>query len=189
MKETKESVMINLARFIKAERTAKGISGTKLAHASGRSKNYITRLEGRKLEGIPKVETLKAIAKALQIEPEILLAKAGYSINKIDIPTVDNVILRTANEHGLSNKLANSLTDIVNTVLNSQKQEEVARTWFRNVLSNYVYIKAQKALSEGLGIKQYQDLANEILEYANNYEFSIENIELKNYIPPEKAGD
>jgi len=184
MKQSEENTnqikptIANLARFIETSCKNKKISATKLADKSGLGKNYITRLRSGKIKSMPKVETLKAIAKALQIKPEILLAKAGYTIERFYKPVLGEVIVNTASELGLSNNLANSLADVVNAVLLSKSQEAVARAWFEEMVACYVYDKAHEEGMTNNEVEYLSGVSIDLINYSKKQEFNIEDIDV-----------
>jgi transcriptional regulator with XRE-family HTH domain len=63
--------------YLKAAREKKGISGNQLAVLSGISNAQISRIENG-LRGIPKPETIRKLAEALDISYEYMMEKAGH---------------------------------------------------------------------------------------------------------------
>lgn len=174
----RKQINANLARFIEAACKPKKLSLTKLAIESGLSKNYISMLKNGTLTGSPKIDTLKAIAKTLQIKPEILLSKAGYSVERYYKPALGETIMGTASELGLSLSLANSLADVVNAVMNSKQKEEIARKWFEEVIACYIYDQGHNEALTDKEKKFYAGLGIDLINYSKNQKFNIEDIEI-----------
>jgi DNA-binding XRE family transcriptional regulator len=65
----------NLARNLKALRTAKGLSQEALAHDAGIDRTYVSALERRKYS--LSIDRLDQIAKSLGVEPHILIMPEG----------------------------------------------------------------------------------------------------------------
>lgn len=174
----RKQINANLARFIEAACKSKKLSLTKLAIESGLSKNYISMLKNGTLNGTPKIDTLKAIAETLQIEPEILLSKAGYSVERYYKPGLGETIIGTASELGLSLNLANSLADVVNAVMSSNQQEAIARSWFEDIIASYVYDQGHNKNLTSKEKEFYAGLGIELINYSREQKFNIEDIEI-----------
>jgi transcriptional regulator with XRE-family HTH domain len=70
--------MNNFGTELKRLRMSRDLTVNELADASGISAAQISRIENGK-RNTPKADTIQALASALNISPDILMRKAGYS--------------------------------------------------------------------------------------------------------------
>jgi transcriptional regulator with XRE-family HTH domain len=70
-------VTTKVGREVQRLRVERGLSKRGLALESGMSATYVTRLE-RGDFGAPHPHSLVALARALDVDPRVLLAAAGY---------------------------------------------------------------------------------------------------------------
>lgn len=71
----------NLAEFVLRKRHERNLSQNEAAKRSGLSNAWFGRLETGTLNGLPKVETLRKLAKGLSVELSELMTVAGYLPN------------------------------------------------------------------------------------------------------------
>lgn len=178
-KEINEKKLKNLIKYVKNLRNVKGITGVELSNACNKSPNYIAKFESGKL-GMPKIETLCAMAKALGVSTEDMLSKAGYKTerqkNSKQI-TLENFLTQEADNFGLSTELTKSLVNLVSVVLHSQQQEVICRTWFKDIITNYFMDRHYDEKGNLTRDKRHcMDWTTELINYANNQEFNIEDI-------------
>ncbi len=107
----------DLGTFIRQQRERSAISLRKLAERAGISNPYLSQIE-RGLRN-PSGEILKAIARALYLPAEALYEMAGL-LEKRDVP---EVVAAIRNDHNLTLKQREALTEIYMSFVGDQKEE------------------------------------------------------------------
>lgn len=76
---------MSIGENIKVQRKAKGFTQAKLAELSHISRSYLGDLEGNRYN--PSIDTLKAIAKSLNVDTSVLLEGSTFTLHSTSIPT------------------------------------------------------------------------------------------------------
>lgn len=103
--------------YLKDIRKERGLTIRQIETYSGVSNSYLSQLENGK-KGIPSPTILKKLSKALKVDYNLLMIKAGHLENNEKIIAEDHELLKVIKEHNLKYK---------GKVLTSEQKEQVEK--------------------------------------------------------------